>query len=196
MWGGRVGRLYCGWWGCGAVAGRARHQSGGSPGCTEHLGRLPRALVARCRVSPPPPCCSLFSALQRDSYKSDPNTPHVVVCGDINTSRLKALLGQFFHKSRDPDVLCPVVVLSGASECCGDDCARYSAARRTRRRSPRPHVQRRNTRARCEPSSSSSATAAACRTCEGWRGSRAICRRVGAAWLLRCARTVPRCGLQ
>jgi len=36
---------------------------------------------------------------------------HVIVCGAINTSRLKAFLLQFFHKSRDPDLLCPVVVL-------------------------------------------------------------------------------------
>ena len=55
-----------------------------------------------------------FETQGRDSYKSDPATPHVVVCGDINTSRLKALLGQFFHKSRDPELLCPVVVLSDA----------------------------------------------------------------------------------
>ena len=40
--------------------------------------------------------------------------PHVVVCGAINTSRLKAFLAQFFHKSRDPGLVCPVVVLCDA----------------------------------------------------------------------------------
>ena len=53
-----------------------------------------------------------FETQGSESYNSDAKTPHVVVCGDINSARLKAFLGQFFHKSREPDILCPVVVLS------------------------------------------------------------------------------------
>lgn len=77
-------------------------------------------------VCPPPPA--------QETYKSDPRQPHVIVCGDINTSRLKAFLAQFFHKcagggggrgrgvpqgiprplrrSRDPVILSPIVILS------------------------------------------------------------------------------------
>lgn len=53
-----------------------------------------------------------FETQGLESYKNDPRIPHVIVCGDINTSRLKAFLGQFFHKSRDPEILSPVVVLA------------------------------------------------------------------------------------
>jgi hypothetical protein len=53
-----------------------------------------------------------FEVQGQDSYITDPKVPHVIVTGDINTSRLKAFLGQFFHKSRDSEVLCPVVILA------------------------------------------------------------------------------------
>jgi voltage-gated potassium channel len=53
-----------------------------------------------------------FESQGHETYKPDPTQPHVIVCGDINTSRLKALLGQFFHKSRDAELLSPVVVLA------------------------------------------------------------------------------------
>jgi voltage-gated potassium channel len=53
-----------------------------------------------------------FESQGHESYKSDPSQPHVIVCGDINTSRLKALLAQFFHKSRDAELVCPMVVLA------------------------------------------------------------------------------------
>ena len=53
-----------------------------------------------------------FESQGREAYASDPATPHVVIVGDINSSRVKALLGQFFHKSRDGELLCPVVILS------------------------------------------------------------------------------------
>jgi voltage-gated potassium channel Kch len=53
-----------------------------------------------------------FEEQGREFYTPDPRNPHVVICGDVNTSRLRAFLVQFFHKSRDPELLCPVVVLS------------------------------------------------------------------------------------
>jgi hypothetical protein len=53
-----------------------------------------------------------FEAQGHDTYKHDPEVEHVVVCGDINTSRLKTFLSQFFHKSRDPEIICPVVILA------------------------------------------------------------------------------------
>jgi voltage-gated potassium channel Kch len=53
-----------------------------------------------------------FEQQGRDTYASDPRVPHVILCGAINTSRLRAFLAQFFHKSRDPDLLSPMVVLA------------------------------------------------------------------------------------
>ena len=53
-----------------------------------------------------------FEQQGREVYNSDPRVPHVIVCGDLNTSRLRAFLAQFFHKSRDPELLSPMVVLA------------------------------------------------------------------------------------
>jgi hypothetical protein len=53
-----------------------------------------------------------FEQEGREVYNYDPRAPHVVLCGDINTSRLRAFMAQFFHKSRDPELLSPMVVLA------------------------------------------------------------------------------------
>ena len=53
-----------------------------------------------------------FEQQGREVFDSDKSVPHVIVCGDVNTSRLRAFLVQFFHKSRDPELLSPMVVLA------------------------------------------------------------------------------------
>ena len=46
-----------------------------------------------------------FESQGQETYSGSASQPHVIVCGDINASRLKALLGQFFHKSRDAELV-------------------------------------------------------------------------------------------
>lgn len=41
-----------------------------------------------------------FETQGREAYASDPRTPHVVIVGDINSSRVKALLGQVRSRAR------------------------------------------------------------------------------------------------
>lgn len=47
-----------------------------------------------------------------DWYTPNPEAPHVIVCGDTNASRLRVLVTQYFHPSRDPNELGPVVILA------------------------------------------------------------------------------------
>lgn len=49
-----------------------------------------------------------------ETYKGNPETPHVIICGDTNVSRLRALAQQYFHRSRDPDSQTPIVILAEA----------------------------------------------------------------------------------
>jgi len=53
-----------------------------------------------------------FESQGQETYKGDPKIAHIILCGDITIARLKAFLGQFFHKSRDAEILAPVVVLA------------------------------------------------------------------------------------
>jgi hypothetical protein len=47
-----------------------------------------------------------------DKYPGNEETPHVIICGDNNASRLRVLVGQLFHPSRNPNDLAPVVILA------------------------------------------------------------------------------------
>lgn len=76
----------------------------------------------------------------REVYSADPKTPHLIICGDISASRLKTFLVQFYHKSRDTELLCPVVVLHEA-KCEGAlrsvvDQTRYAGSVKYIRGSP------------------------------------------------------------
>ena len=55
-----------------------------------------------------------FDQAALDTYYPNPEAKHVVVCGDTNVSRLRALAGQYFHRSRDPESLAPLVILGEA----------------------------------------------------------------------------------
>ena len=47
-----------------------------------------------------------------DKYPGNEETPHVIICGDNNASRLRVLVGQLFHASRNPNRTAPVVILA------------------------------------------------------------------------------------
>ena len=47
-----------------------------------------------------------------DRYAGNEETPHVIICGDNNASRLRVLVGQLFHASRSPNRTAPVVILA------------------------------------------------------------------------------------
>jgi len=47
-----------------------------------------------------------------DWYTHNPEAPHVIVCGDTNASRLRVLVTQYFHPSRNPNELGPIVILA------------------------------------------------------------------------------------
>ena len=47
-----------------------------------------------------------------DRYDGNPEAPHTIVCGDTNASRLRVLVNQYFHPSRDPNDLAPIVILA------------------------------------------------------------------------------------
>jgi hypothetical protein len=47
-----------------------------------------------------------------DKYPGNEETPHVILCGDNNASRLRVLVGQLFHASRNPNRTAPVVILA------------------------------------------------------------------------------------
>jgi hypothetical protein len=47
-----------------------------------------------------------------DYYAGNPEAPHTIVCGDTNASRLRVLVGQYFHPSRDPNTLAPIIILA------------------------------------------------------------------------------------
>lgn len=55
-----------------------------------------------------------FDNASLETFSPNPEAPHVIVCGDTNVSRLRALAGQYFHRSRNPDALAPLVVLAEA----------------------------------------------------------------------------------
>jgi len=46
-----------------------------------------------------------------DRYSGNPETPHIIVCGDNNASRLRVLVGQMFHSTRSPNRTAPLVIL-------------------------------------------------------------------------------------
>lgn len=47
-----------------------------------------------------------------DKYAGNPEAPHTIICGDTNASRLRVLINQYFHPSRDPNELAPIVILA------------------------------------------------------------------------------------
>jgi len=47
-----------------------------------------------------------------DKYAGNPEAPHTIVCGDTNASRLRVLVSQYFHPSRDPNTLAPIIILA------------------------------------------------------------------------------------
>ncbi len=49
-----------------------------------------------------------------ETYAGAPDLRHVIVCGDTNVSRLRALADQYLHKARDPDTVTPLVVMGDA----------------------------------------------------------------------------------
>ncbi|RYY36171.1 hypothetical protein EON62_01970, partial [archaeon] len=49
-----------------------------------------------------------------DRIKGNPEAPHVIVCGDTNVSRLRSIVAQYFHPSRDPETQAFVVILAEA----------------------------------------------------------------------------------
>ena len=55
-----------------------------------------------------------FDAAGVETYTPNPETPHVLICGDTNVSRLRALTAQYFHASRHPDAVTPIVILAEA----------------------------------------------------------------------------------
>ena len=55
-----------------------------------------------------------FDAAAVETYTPNPEQPHVLVCGDTNVSRLRSLTSQYFHVSRHPDAVTPIVILAEA----------------------------------------------------------------------------------
>jgi hypothetical protein len=53
-----------------------------------------------------------FETQGREAYSLTDKVPHVILCGEINASRVKAFLGQFYHKSRDAQLVVPLVILA------------------------------------------------------------------------------------
>jgi voltage-gated potassium channel len=47
-----------------------------------------------------------------DFFPGNPEAPHTIVCGDTNASRLRVLVNQYFHSSRDPNDLAPICILA------------------------------------------------------------------------------------
>ena len=55
-----------------------------------------------------------YDAASLDSYTPDAESAHVIICGDTNAARLRNLVAQFTHPTRDPNDISPVVILSEA----------------------------------------------------------------------------------
>jgi len=55
-----------------------------------------------------------YDTTSLETFKGNPETPHVLLCGDTNVSRLRALATQYFHKGRDADTQTPIVILAEA----------------------------------------------------------------------------------
>lgn len=55
-----------------------------------------------------------FDNTSLETFRGNPENPHVIICGDTNVSRLRALTAQYFNKSRDPDTQTPIVILADA----------------------------------------------------------------------------------
>lgn len=53
-----------------------------------------------------------YDAASMDQYTGNAEAPHIIVCGDANASRLRVLISQFFHPTRDSNDLAPIVILS------------------------------------------------------------------------------------
>lgn len=49
-----------------------------------------------------------------ETIRPNPEMPHVIICGDTNVSRLRALVNQYYHPSRNPDTQTPIVVMAEA----------------------------------------------------------------------------------
>jgi hypothetical protein len=53
-----------------------------------------------------------FDNASVETFKGNPEQPHILLCGDTNVSRLRALCMQYFHKSRDPESQTPIVIIA------------------------------------------------------------------------------------
>lgn len=55
-----------------------------------------------------------FDNATMETFHGNPEMPHVIIAGDTNVSRLKALTEQYFFAGRDPDAQSPIVILADA----------------------------------------------------------------------------------